>query len=52
MQYQFWSYNPDASPAWCQLQAYSALNSCTWTPTTGGAYLIVASAMDTPPAWW
>ncbi len=46
VQYQFWLYNPAANPAWCELQAYSTLDACTWTPTTAGAYLLSVTAQD------
>ncbi len=46
MSYQFWVYNPQATPAWSELQAESALNSCTWTPIAGGVYLLAATAQD------
>ena len=32
VQYQFWVYNPAATPAWSQLQAYSTPTTCSWTP--------------------
>jgi len=44
--YQFWLYNPTASPAWSQLQAYSSVASCHWTPSSVGNYLISATARD------
>ena len=46
MQYQFWVYNPDATPAWSQLQAYSPLTTCTWTPAAAGNYLLSVTAQD------
>ena len=46
MQYQFWLYNPAAVPAWSQLQAYSAQNTCLWTPSTAGDYLLSVTAQD------
>ena len=46
MQYQFWVYNPAANPAWSQLQAYSALTACSWTPATAGIYLLSVTARD------
>ncbi len=44
--YQFWLYNPAVTPAWSQLQAYSSLNTCTWTPTYAGSYLLSVTARD------
>ncbi len=44
--YQFWLYNPTATPAWSQLQAYSALATCCWTPSTPGNYFLSATAQD------
>ena len=32
VQYQFWVYNPSVTPAWTQLQAYSANATCLWNP--------------------
>ena len=46
VQYQFWLYNPSATPAWSQLQAYSSLATCTWTPTGTGTYLLAVTARD------
>ncbi len=46
VQYQFWLYNPNASPAWNQLQGYSNQNSCSWTPTVPGNYLLSVTALD------
>ena len=46
VQYQFWVYNPNATPAWSQLQAYSPQNSCIWTPATVGTYLLSITAQD------
>ena len=46
VQYQFWLYNQAATPAWSQLQAYSTCPACTWTPTTGGQYLLSVTAQD------
>jgi len=47
VQYQFWCYNPAATPTWSQLQAYSAQASCSWTPTSPGDYLLSVTAQDT-----
>ncbi len=44
--YQFWVYNPVATPAWTQLQGYSALTSCTWTPNTVGSYMLAVTGKD------
>ena len=46
MQYQFWLYNPAATPAWSQLQAYSAQATCAWTPAAAGNYLLSVTAQD------
>ncbi len=46
VQYQFWVYNPEATPAWSELQAYSSQNTCTWTPATADAYMISVTAQD------
>ena len=46
MQYQFWLYNPNAIPAWSQLQGYSASATCTWTPAAPGNYLLSTTAQD------
>ena len=46
VKYQFWLYNPAASPAWSQLQGYSSSAACIWTPTVPGNYLISATAQD------
>ena len=46
IQYQYWIYNANASPAWSQLQGYSSQNTCTWTPTTAGSYVISVTAQD------
>ncbi len=46
VEYQFWVYNPSATPAWSQLQAYSATATCVWTPTKPGPYLISITARD------
>ncbi len=46
VQYQFWVYNPNDSPAWSQVQAYSHLNTCTWTPNLAGNYLLSVTAQD------
>ena len=46
VQYQFWVYNPNASPGWSQLQAYSPLDTCSWTPTKGGSYMLSITAQD------
>ena len=46
VQYQFWAYNPAATPAWSQLQAYSSSAACVWTPTIAGNYLLSITALD------
>jgi len=46
MRYQFWMYNPSMSPAWSQLQAYSASATCVWTPTVPGSCLFSITALD------
>ena len=46
VQYQFWVYNRAGNPAWSQVQAYSSQNSCTWTPTSAGSYLLSVTAKD------
>ncbi len=46
VQYQFWLYNANTTPAWRQLQGYSASASCTWTPSAAGNYLLAVTAMD------
>ena len=46
VQYQFWVYNPAATPAWSQLQAYSASAACLWTPASAGPYLQSVTAQD------
>lgn len=46
LQYQFWVYQPTATPAWNQLQVFSSTPTCTWTPSTPGSYLISCTALD------
>jgi len=46
VQYQFWVYNQNSTPAWSQLQAYSSQNTCPWTPSTAGNYLLSVTAQD------
>ncbi len=46
VQYQFWVYRPAATPAWSQLQAYSASATCQWTPSAAGNYFLSVSARD------
>ena len=46
VQYQFWLYNPAATPAWSQLQAYSTLATCAWTPAVAGQYTLSVTALD------
>ena len=46
VQYQFWVYNPSATPAWSMLQGYSASPVCTWTPSVAGNYQISVTAQD------
>ena len=46
VQYQFWLYNAVSNPAWSQLQTYSTLPTCTWTPTVAGSYLLSVTALD------
>ncbi len=45
-QYQFWLYNPSATPAWSELQAFSTTAACTWETATAGNYLISVTARD------
>ena len=47
VQFQYWVYNANASPAWSQLQGYSATPTYTWTPSTPGNYYLSATAFDT-----
>ncbi len=44
--FMFWLYNPAASPAWSQVQAYSSSNSYQWTPAAAGSYLFSVTAQD------
>ena len=46
MQYQFWVYNANATPAWSQLQTYSTSGHLRWTPATAGNYLLSVTAQD------
>ena len=46
VQFQFWCYNPAATPCWCQLQAYSSTATCVWTPSVPGNYLLSITAQD------
>ena len=46
MQYQFWVYNPAATPAWSLLQGYASSTTCPWTPATAGSYLLSITAQD------
>ena len=46
MAFQFWLYNPAATPAWSELQGFSSSTSCTWTPTKDGNYLLSVTARD------
>ena len=46
VQYQFWLYNANATPAWTQLQGYTNDPYCAWTPTTAGNYVLSATALD------
>ncbi len=46
VQYQFWVYNPAATPAWSRLQAYSSKDTCAWTPSANGNYLLSVTARD------
>ncbi len=46
VQYQFWSYDPNASPTWNQVQAFSSSATCTWKPTTSDSYLLSVTAQD------
>ncbi len=46
VQYQYWVYNPAASPAWSQVQAYSPAATCNWIPMAPGNYLISVTAKD------
>jgi len=44
MRYQFWVTD---GTNWNSLQAYSTNNTCTWTPSEAGCYIIVVWASDT-----
>ncbi len=44
--YQFWAYNPNVTPAWSQLQPFTSLNTCTWKPNVAGNYLLSVTARD------
>ena len=44
--YQYWIYNPAATPAWNQLQGYSSSAGCTWTPAAAGNYMFSVTAQD------
>ena len=46
VQYQFWAYNPAATPAWNPLQAYSSMNTCNWIPVVAGNYFLSITAKD------
>ncbi len=46
VQYQFCVYNPTATPAWSEVQGYSASATCTWTPAVPGDYLLSVTAQD------
>jgi len=46
IQFQYWLYSAAATPAWRQLQGYSALASYLWSPVTAGNYFIVVTAYD------
>ena len=46
VQYQFWLYNPTATPSWSQLQAYSTQATYLWTPTAPANYLLSVTARD------
>ena len=46
VQYQFWVYNSMTMPPWSELQAYSALATCVWSPLTAGNYLLSLTAQD------
>ena len=48
VQYQFWLYNPAASPSWSQLQVYSASPTYQWTPSAAGSYVLSVTAQDIP----
>ena len=44
VQYQFWLYNPNASPAWSLLQDYSANAGCAWIFFNPGSYVLSVTA--------
>ena len=44
MKYQFWVTD---GTQWQSIQSYSTNNTCTWTPTEAGCYIIVVWASDT-----
>ncbi len=43
VQYQFWLYNPNATPAWDELQAYSPSNTCVCPEPLGDWFLSVTA---------
>ena len=46
VQYSYWLYNPQSSPAWSLLQDFSTSPCYMWTPTAVGNYLISVTAKD------
>ena len=46
VQYQFWLYNANATPAWSCRQGYSTTPTFAWTPTTPGNYVFSVTAVD------
>ena len=46
VQYQYWLYNPEANPAWSQLQAYTSIATYQWIPAAPGNYVISVTALD------
>jgi len=46
VQYSFWIYNQNATPAWSQLQANSSQTTCPWTPAAAGSYLLSVTAQE------
>lgn len=59
VQYMFWVYNPLAVPEWSQAQAFSSVNTCSWTPSLSGDCMFAVTAQDgitgaivTTTAWY
>ncbi len=46
VEFQFWVYNPAATPSWSELQAYSPSDTCVWTPAAQGSYYLTVTAQD------